>query len=102
MVKCSSVYTYVLALTMQPRRQSMTLLFSDVEGSTKLWESEPDAMGVALRRHDAILRSVIEGAGGHVFKTVGDGFYTTFEDAHDALRAAIEAQLALTAEPWPT
>jgi predicted ATPase/class 3 adenylate cyclase len=87
---------------MQTRAASMTLLFSDVEGSTRLWESEPKEMNVALRRHDAILRNAIESHGGHVFKTVGDGFYATFADGGHAVQAALQAQFALQAEEWPT
>jgi predicted ATPase/class 3 adenylate cyclase len=84
------------------RSANLTLLFSDVEGSTRLWESEPEAMAVALRRHDEILRAAIEGRGGHVFKTVGDGFYATFEEASSAVRAAVDAQQTLNTEGWPT
>ena len=46
---------------------TVTFLFTDIEGSTRLWESAPEAMRAALARHDAILRSTIEGHGGYVF-----------------------------------
>jgi predicted ATPase/class 3 adenylate cyclase len=81
---------------------TITLLFSDIAGSTRLWETEPDAMTVALRRHDDIMRSVIEGAGGYVFKTVGDAFCAAFDTAQQAVMAAVRAQLDLPKEPWPT
>ena len=80
---------------------TVTLLFSDIEGSTRLWDQVPEAMARALRRHDELLRSAIEGSGGYVFKTVGDAFRATFPTATEAVRAAVEAQCALGAEQWP-
>ena len=46
----------------------MTFLFTDIEGSTRLWEEQPDTMSVELKRHDTIIREAIEANGGHVFK----------------------------------
>ncbi|MBS0327248.1 MAG: hypothetical protein JSS46_11985 [Proteobacteria bacterium] len=82
-------------------RGTVTLLFTDVEGSTRLWETHPEAMRAALARHDALLRQCIGGHDGHVFKTVGDAFCAAFHTAPDALAAALEAQRALQREPWP-
>ena len=79
---------------------TVTFLFTDIEGSTKLWGQHPEAMKVALARHDAMLRSAIEAQGGYVFKTVGDAFCAAFEIAPDALSAALDAQRALHAESW--
>jgi predicted ATPase/class 3 adenylate cyclase/Tfp pilus assembly protein PilF len=79
----------------------LTLLFTDIEGSTRLWEQFPQAMSVALARHDAVLRRAITARGGAVFKTGGDAFYTVFPDSLQALRAAIQAQRTLQAETWP-
>jgi predicted ATPase len=59
-------------------------------------------MGTALRRHDDILRSAIEGAGGYVFKTVGDAFCAAFETPRQAVGAAVRAQLEVQSESWPT
>jgi len=81
---------------------TVTLLFTDIEGSTRLWEAEPDAMAVALRLHDDILRGSIERAGGFVFKTVGDAFHATFSTAEAALDAVLAAQRALVDAEWPT
>jgi predicted ATPase/class 3 adenylate cyclase len=81
---------------------TVTLLFTDVQGSTRLWEAEPELMAVALRRHDEILRSEIEAAGGYVFKTVGDAFCATFSTAPAALIAVLAAQQSLGAQSWPT
>jgi class 3 adenylate cyclase len=81
---------------------TVTLLFTDVEGSTRLWDAERDAMAAALRVHDQILRDVIEQAGGYVFKTVGDAFCAAFSAARAGLDAALAAQRNLAAQPWPT
>jgi predicted ATPase/class 3 adenylate cyclase len=81
---------------------TVTLLFTDIQGSTRLWEAEPETMAAALRRHDEILRSAIEGAGGFVFKTVGDAFCAAFSTAPAALDAALDAQKALGGQAWPT
>jgi class 3 adenylate cyclase len=81
---------------------TVTLLFTDVEGSTRLWDAERDAMAAALRRHDDILRDAIEQAGGYVFKTVGDSFCAAFSAARAGLDAALAAQRDLAAQWWPT
>jgi predicted ATPase/class 3 adenylate cyclase len=80
---------------------SLTFLFTDIEGSTPLWEAHPAAMRVALARHDAIMRDAIEGADGFVFNTSGDGFSAAFEQAANAVNAALFAQRGLRAEAWP-
>jgi predicted ATPase/class 3 adenylate cyclase len=79
---------------------TVTFLFTDIEGSTRLWERDASAMQSALARHDGILRSAIEGRDGHVFKTVGDAFCAAFSSAPEALGAAISAQRALHDEDW--
>ncbi len=81
---------------------TVTLLFTDVEGSTRLWDAERDAMAAALRRHDEILRDAIEQVGGYVFKTVGDSFCAAFSAARPGLDAALTAQQNLAAQSWPT
>jgi predicted ATPase/class 3 adenylate cyclase/Flp pilus assembly protein TadD len=75
---------------------TVTFLFTDIEGSTRLWEQQPEAMRHALARHDALLREIIEAkCGGRVFKTVGDSFYAVFATAQAAAAAALAAQRAL-------
>src|SRR3977135_1918917 len=80
---------------------TVTLLFTDIEGSTRLWEAHAPAMRAALARHDALLRHCVDDHDGHVFKTGGDAFCAAFHTASDALAAALEAQRALHAERWP-
>jgi predicted ATPase/class 3 adenylate cyclase len=83
-----------------PPTGTLTFLFTDIEGSTKLWERDSSVMQVALARHDEILRSAIEERGGYVFKTVGDAFCCAFPTAPDALEAALDAQRLLLEERW--
>src|SRR5215207_9672563 len=83
-----------------PHTGTITFLFTDVEGSTSLWEKNPEAMSEALLRHDEILRTAIEAHDGHVFKTVGDAFHAIFSTALDTLEAALEAQRTLLREEW--
>ena len=64
---------------------TVTLLFTDIEGRTRLWEAQPDPMHAALVRHDVLVRSAVEAAGGYVFKTVGDAFCVAFPTAASGL-----------------
>jgi predicted ATPase/class 3 adenylate cyclase len=79
----------------------VTFLFSDIEGSTQLWERQPLQMEDALERHDRIMRAAIEARRGYVFSTAGDAFAAAFTWAQDAVSAAADAQLALSTERWP-
>jgi predicted ATPase/class 3 adenylate cyclase len=81
---------------------TITFLFTDIAGSTELWEQQPQAMQRALARHDALVRQAIEQQRGIIFKTVGDAFCAAFATAPDALAAAIAAQRAVQAEAWET
>jgi predicted ATPase/class 3 adenylate cyclase len=83
-----------------PPSGTVTFLFTDIEGSTHLWEQYPDTMRHTLTRHDDLLRHSIEAHGGYIFKTVGDGFCAAFDIASDALAAALSAQRSLFAEAW--
>ena len=71
-----------------PSTGTVTFLFTDVEGSTKMWERHPSIMHKALARHDEILRDTIAWHGGYVFKMVGDAAFAAFPNALDALEAA--------------
>ena len=82
----------------------VTLLFTDIEGSTRLWEHNPGTMRAALVRHDALLTSIVERCRGLVVKSRGEGdsFFCIFERAGDGVVAAIAIQRQLDAEQWPT
>ena len=73
----------------------VTFLFTDVEGSTRRWEADADAMRAALAAHDAVLRSAIEVHGGFLFKHTGDGVCAAFSSPPAAVNAAVAAQRAL-------
>ena len=79
---------------------TLAFLFTDIEGSTRLWERQKEAMARDLARHDALLRAEVERAGGRVFKTVGDAVHAVFPTALAALEAAAASQRAVSAEPW--
>ena len=78
-----------------------TFLFTDIEGSTRLWDEQPERMKSALARHDAIARDAVESHGGRVVKMTGDGVHAVFDDPLDAIQAVLKMQFALT-EPPPT
>src|SRR6478752_6711466 len=80
---------------------TVTFLFTDIEGSTRLWDQHPEEMRVALEAHDAILRAAIDSHGGYVFATGGDGCCVAFQRAGDAIRAVLDAQQALRVRVWP-
>jgi predicted ATPase/class 3 adenylate cyclase len=77
-----------------------TFLFTDIEGSTRLWEEHAAGMGAALAQHDHILRSAIEANGGIVIKTTGDGILARFDDPVAAVEAGLAGQRALGAASW--
>jgi predicted ATPase/class 3 adenylate cyclase len=79
---------------------TVTFLFTDIEGSTRLWEQHPQAMAGALARHDAIMRQAIRAADGVVYKVIGDAFQVAFPTAPMACAAALAAQRGLTSEAW--
>jgi predicted ATPase/class 3 adenylate cyclase/Tfp pilus assembly protein PilF len=78
-----------------------TLLFTDIEGSTRLWAQEPERMPLALAHHDALLRAAIESNRGSIVKMTGDGIYASFDDPLDGLYATLAVQHAL-ADPAAT
>src|SRR6266511_2395356 len=77
----------------------VTFLFTDIAGSSNLWEQHTNAMSEALPRHDAMLREAIESRYGVVFKTVGDGSHAVFGNASDALAAAVADLSAVRPRP---
>jgi predicted ATPase/class 3 adenylate cyclase len=81
-------------------RGTVTFLFTDIEGSTALWEANRASMPAAVVRHDALLAETVATHGGVVFKHVGDAAQAAFATTGQALAAAVAAQRALAAEPW--
>lgn len=79
---------------------AVTFLFTDIEGSTPLFQQHPQAMPAALARHHALLHEAIAAARGQVFQIIGDAFCAAFAQAAEALAAAMAGQRALLAEPW--
>ncbi|MCH8275181.1 MAG: tetratricopeptide repeat protein [Armatimonadetes bacterium] len=77
-----------------------TFMFTDIEGSTRLWENRPEEMKVALARHDGLLRAAIECARGRVFKATGDGFCAVFNRPVHAVAAALSIQKVVLSEAW--
>jgi class 3 adenylate cyclase len=84
-----------------PASATLTFLFTDLEGSSRLWERFPGAMTAALARHDTILRTAVEAWDGQVIKTTGDGLMAVFSSVTAAVQASIAAQRGLREEPWP-
>jgi class 3 adenylate cyclase len=73
---------------------TVTFLFTDIEGSTALWERDRQAMAAAVERHIVLLDAAIQAHGGIHFKTVGDAVQAVFPTAPDAIAAALDAQRA--------
>jgi class 3 adenylate cyclase len=84
----------------EPPTGTVTFLFTDIEGSIRLWEKSPEWMQGALARHDEILHTAIEAHEGFIFKITGEAFCAAFPTASDALAAALTAQKALRAQEW--
>lgn len=87
-------------MTAGPPSGTVTFVFTDIEGSTALWQDRARAMAAALTRHDEIVRGAIEGHHGYIFSTAGDAFAAAFASATDAIAAISAAQLRLSDEPW--
>src|SRR6186997_1442389 len=83
---------------------TVTFLFTDIEGSTQLWEQHPSAARAALVRHDALVEQVVVEHDGYLVRPRGEGDsrFAVFARATDAVAAAATLQQALHAEPWPT
>jgi predicted ATPase/class 3 adenylate cyclase len=78
-----------------PASGIVTFLFTDVEGSTRRWEADPDGMRAAIAAHDQVLREAIESNNGWLFKHTGDGVCAAFASPRSAVHAAVAAQRAL-------
>jgi predicted ATPase/class 3 adenylate cyclase len=82
-------------------RGTVTFLFTDIEGSTALWERDQVAMATAVARHLTLLRTATEAHDGALYKVVGDAVQAAFPAAPDAVSAALDAQRGLMQETWP-
>jgi predicted ATPase/class 3 adenylate cyclase len=80
---------------------TVTFVFSDVEGSTRLWAADPEAMSASLQVHDGLVRATLEGRGGYVFATGGDSFGVAFGRVSDAVAGAVAVQEELAGAVWP-
>ena len=80
---------------------TVSFLFTDVEGSTRLVKGLGDRYGDVLADHHRLLRAAFEQAGGEELGTAGDAFFVAFGRARDAASAAVAAQRSLAAHPWP-
>ncbi len=85
----------VPSLNPDPSGPAVVFLFSDIEGSTRLWELHTTAMAEALARHDALARDAVASWRGHLVKATGDGIHAAFADAADALGAMLQLQRGL-------
>ena len=81
----------------------VTFLLTDIEGSSALWEADPDAMAAALELHDELIAAAARGHGGRLLKTKGEGdsTLTVFRRASDAVAGAVELREALAGASWP-
>jgi predicted ATPase/class 3 adenylate cyclase/Tfp pilus assembly protein PilF len=82
-------------MTKDPRTGIVTFLFTDIVGSTRLWDRAPDQMRSALERHDALGRAAIEQNRGFIVKLTGDGFHAAFDDPLDALNTSLAFQRSI-------
>lgn len=92
---------YTLAYHQEAPEGSVTFVFTDVQNSTKLWETEPDAMNEGLELHDEVLRRLLKKFRGYEVKTEGDAFMVTFFSSKDALLWCIAVQRELLKLNWP-
>ncbi len=88
--------------TARPPEGVVTFLFTDIVGSTEMWETHGDAFLPILQAHNAIMADAIDRNGGYLMKTEGDSYKVAFSDPAAAIRCAVVAQAALQRYPWPS
>lgn len=88
-------------MTSQLPGGTVTLMFTDIEGSTRLWDAFPDEMRQALSLHDQMVEEAVLTNAGHLVKNTGDGMFAVFSSAPSAVAAAVAAQRALASSEWP-
>eukprot|EP00756_Hemistasia_phaeocysticola_P028898 Hpha_TRINITY_DN16198_c2_g2::TRINITY_DN16198_c2_g2_i3::g.6317::m.6317 len=92
---------YALSDVRPPAAGTVTLVFTDIKGSTSLWENATSAMAVSLKQHNGIIRKALKEHGGYEVKTVGDAFFCVFEDPEKAVRFSVQCQADLNEAEWP-
>jgi predicted ATPase/class 3 adenylate cyclase len=90
-----------LALPMEAPSGTVALVFTDIQGSTQLWERCTSGMRAALEIHDRILRTLLVSTSGYEVKTQGDSFMVAFPTVADAVRWCLDVQEVLLSAPWP-
>jgi predicted ATPase/class 3 adenylate cyclase len=95
---CATTIDEALTVGMQG---VLTVVFTDIEDSTRLWEQHPGHMEGAVRAHNELIGSIVGAAGGRVLRLMGDGVLAIFVDAGEALTAAVDIQRAFTGRGWP-
>ncbi|GMQ98141.1 MAG: hypothetical protein BMS9Abin17_0647 [Acidimicrobiia bacterium] len=88
-------------MTGTPPTGTVTFLFTDIEGSTRLWDRYPDAMSRAMQTHDKLLEQTVVGHGGYVFSQAGDGWGISFSSPTSAVDAALAIQETFAGVSWP-
>lgn len=78
----------------------VALVFTDVQGSTRIWEQAPETARHSLKAHDAVMRSELHRHGGYEVKTEGDAFMVAFPDAAKAILFCVDVQRTLNEHPW--
>ncbi|OBI72977.1 adenylate/guanylate cyclase domain-containing protein [Mycobacterium sp. E740] len=86
----------------KPPSGTVTFLLTDLEGSTRLWERDPEAMKAAMVRHDELLEMAVASHRGYIFSRMGDGMATAFASAGDAVCAALTFAQSLAEQVWQT
>lgn len=80
---------------------TLTLIFTDIEGSSELWEKHRDNFWPILELHNRVIRAAVLEWRGHEVKTQGDSFMLAFQDAGDAVRCALDIQRSFEKQEWP-
>jgi serine/threonine protein kinase/DNA-binding SARP family transcriptional activator/WD40 repeat protein len=93
-------HDYTLIHSREVVSEEVSLLFTEIVDSVLLWDTNPAAARAALARHDHLVQSAIEAAGGTVIKSMGDGFIAAFSEPSTAARVALTAQRAITGNEW--
>src|SRR5688572_29236539 len=101
MADCSDRYSAASGRMPELPTGTVTFLFTDIEGSTRLLTEAGQAYAALLEQHRRLIRDAVEGTGGTIFGTEGDAVFAVFDRAGAALAAAADMQRGLSEHPWP-